>query len=539
LRIIAISVTAFIVAILTLILIPREATRTARQLVEEVRSHPDTVVLARRVEHMHVDLAAAESALARRRARVVERARSRRMADSLTALARQPAQAARRDSLVADRAELQSLIAHASWSPLSTSYRALASARGLHDNARVRTLLDSLNQIAAVRDTMTERSAGNPQYLALTTHLNAIGQSLERVAASRDTALDVAIAALTPPVITVDVSGPARDTLRAHAHVDSIRRVLALGEDGLARGRRLDAQLDMQLDKARAIANGSAPPFALMGAALVLGLAIGFVVTLTGELRTPRVSDAAEASRVTGVPTLATIVPRPTDPERMRRSADRTVSPLIAVNSETYRYVYLAVSGADAAAELGFPLVAVMGDEAEVVATVAANIAVASAHDSRTTLLIDADTRVAATAAIVGVARAPGVSDVLAGRADWAHISVSATVGRDRSLTVMPAGTLGQSSAVEAGVADTTELREELIRLGRRYDLVVVATPEGTAQIGPDGILPVRDVVVCARVAYTPIARLAMSMASLYATKLRVRGIILWDADLPPRLIAS
>jgi len=539
LRIIAVSVAAFIVAILTLILIPREATRTATQLAEGARSRPDTVILARHVERMRLDVLAAESTLARRRARLVQRTRTRRVADSLAAIARQPARAARRDSLIADRAELQALIARANWSPLPTSYRALASARALRDNARVRSLLDSLNQITRVRDTMTERSAGDPRYLALTTHLTAIGQSLERVAAARDTALDMGITSLTPPVIAVDVSVPARDTLVAHVRVDSIRRVLALGEDGLVRDRRLDAQLDGQMEKARAIANASAPPFALMAAALVLGLAIGFVVTLTGELYTPCVSDAAEASRVTGVPTLATIVPRPPDPERMRRSADRTVSPLIAVNSEPYRYVYLSVRGGDAAAELGFPLVAVMGDEAEVVATVAANIAVAGAHDSRTTLLIDADIRAAAIAGIVGVAPAPGVSDVLAGRADWAHIVVSAPVGRDRSLNVMPAGTVGQSSAGEAEAADTAALREELIRLGRRYDLVVVAAPEGTAQVGPDGILPVRDAIVCARVAYTPIARLAMAMATLYATKLRVRGIIVWDADVPPRLTVS
>ena len=304
-----------------------------------------------------------------------------------------------------------------------------------------------------------------------------------------------------------------------------------------------------------------------MAAALVLGLAVGFAVTFGTELATPRVSDGPEASRVAGVPILATVGPRLPDPRRMRRKTDEELSTLIDVNSESYRYVYLSVSGADAAASTGFPLVAVTGDEAEVVGTVATNIAVASAHDSRTTLLIDADRDAAVVAGhILGMPRAPGVSDVLAGRAEWNSIVSTAIIGRDRLLNVMAAGsksTVAASSKLpDSAFTDASsrsirsdgeqrsprrrapsrattpggELRAELLRLGRRYDLVVVAAPagrgSGRARQRPAGE---GEAIVCVRVAFTPLAHASrVQSPRSVSPRLHVRGVVLWDADVPP-----
>jgi hypothetical protein len=134
-------------------------------------------------------------------------------------------------------------------------------------------------------------------------------------------------------------------------------------------------------------------------------------------------------------------------------------------------------------------------------------------------------------------------------------------IGRERSLSVMPAGNqIGATTAAftamripepesqsesemltagldgSASTVDADELRAELIRLGRRYDLIVVAAPAGAAQLGPASIVPVRDAIICVRVAYTPLARLARAVDTLRESGLRVRGVVLWDADVPPRL---
>ncbi len=549
------SSTAFIAALLTLILIPHEATRRAERMLDQTRTRPDTAAMLRRINQLRLETTDAERALARDR--VGRQAHEQAVRESLLAWHGYPEGATRRDSLVSDRVELASLLARANRSPLPTSYRGLGAARALDKKARVRSLLDSLAVLSRARDAISSGGRTDPVYLALTARLTSIGRAMETIAAARLAALDANIAKLPPPPSRVGV-----DTMPARMRVDSVRRVAARAALALAGARRLDVTLDAQADRARSLAAGNAPPLALMAAALVLGLAVGFAVTFGGELSTPRVSDAREASRVAGVSTLATVVPRVPDPQRMRRRTDRDVSTLIDVNSESYRYVYLSVTGHDAASALGFPLVAVTGDEAEVVGTVATNIAVASAHDSRTTLLIDADTDASVVAGILGVRRAPGVADVLGGVADWSGIVVTAVVGRDQMLNVMPAGGMQDSTrdvrgagaevrpsalvddgtdqeAAAPWIAGAEELRAELIRLGRRYDLVVVAAPAGAAQVGPDSILPVRDALVCARVAYTPLARLAAAVATLRESRLRVRGIVLWDADVPPRLTES
>ncbi len=74
------------------------------------------------------------------------------------------------------------------------------------------------------------------------------------------------------------------------------------------------------------------------------------------------------------------------------------------------------------------------------------------------------------------------------------------------------------------------------MRLGRRYDLIVVAAPPGAPQTGSGGILPVSEALICARVAFTTLSRLANSVSVLQDSGLRVRGIVLWDADSPPRV---
>src|SRR6185437_15321435 len=344
LRIIGVSATAFIAMLLTLILIPREATRTAAHLLEGTRLRPDTVTLARRLDRLEIQFAAAESVLVRHRARARAAATAPPGAPALGPPIR-PAVAARRDSLIADRAELTALLAHATQSPLPASFQALGGAGALRTNPRVRTLLDSLERLSRTRRAIASGKAGDPRVLALTVNITAVGRDLDALAAARSDALASEIATLTAPAPPPAVF--RADTVVPRVRVDSLRRVVRSTTTALDSARRLDAVLDARVGAARAIANESAAPLALAAAALVLGLALGFAVTFIGELATPRVSDAAEVSRVTGVPTLATLMPRTPDPERMRRRADRDIPPLIALNSESYHRLYLAVSDAE------------------------------------------------------------------------------------------------------------------------------------------------------------------------------------------------
>ena len=564
-RIIGVSAAAFLVALLTLVLIPRETRRVAARLLRGTEERPDTAAMRQRLTALNAQLAPAQLALDRRRNRARYWAEHPAVLDSLLAAAAgSPNLVARRDSLTAAIAELASLRARAERAPLPASYQALANARELHGDPAVRALLDSLTDVARARAAVSAGGGVDPIFVALTTRLTRIGRSIVARASAREAALRAERASLGPAPTEASSVLAAGDTTASRMRVDSLNQQLRAAATQLILARHMDSALDDRANRARDIASTSAPPLALIAAALVLGLAVGFVVTLAFELRTPRVADAAEATRVTGVSTLAVIAPRPPDPQRMRRAADRQLSPLISVNNESYRYVFLSVSGADAVGALGFPLVAVTGDEAEIVATVAINIAVACVHDSRSALLIDADTDAALVAEILGVPRGPGVADVLAGRVDWAAVVGAATVGRDRMLNVIPAGSgvrrrtpfealvaIGRSVLPEGnghgeeggGMALEDEqegraarLRGELRRLGGRYDLTVVTAPAGAAQVGPESILPLSETILCARVAFTTLSRLARAVATLRDSGLTVRGIVLWDADAPPRL---
>jgi Mrp family chromosome partitioning ATPase len=538
LRIIGVSAAVCAAASLALLLIPRHETRAASQLLADTASRQDTLPLVQHAADTRVTVAAAESALAH--ARILALA-PRRPPDSAPVPAPDttPAGRAHRDTAAAEAAELDQLLTRVERSPLPSSYRALGGATALAGVARVQVLLDSLSDVARARDAFDAAGGVDPIFVALTGRVNAIGHSIQSIAESRRTALRALIARSGPPAAPI-VRPDNTDTLRLAARVDSAQRALDAIAVAFARARARDRDLDARAEQARAITDQSASPLALAAAALVLGLALGFAMTFAAELRRPRVADAAEAARVAGVPALASITPRPADPARARRAADQALSPLIDASAEGYRVIYAALRDPQGTNPIAFPFVAVTGDEAAIVATVATNLAVTAINDFRSALLIDADPDAGLVAGIVSVPRQPGVADVLAGRSDWAAVTVPASAGRDRTLDVIPAGQRGghRLSGERATPDDAArgELRGELLRLGRRYELIVVAAPPGAPQTGSRGILPVSEALICARVAFTTLSRLASSVSVLQDSGLRVRGIVLWDADSPPRV---
>ena len=597
LRIVGVSAAVFVVALLVLVLIPRQATRAAARLLAGTADRPDTVALLRRADSSRSAATSAESTLARARTRVAARPAQIDRPDSAVAVAPDTSapRRAHRDSLATEIDELDRLLSRVERSPLPASYRELGGAAALAGQPRVQVLLDSLSDVARARDAFDAAGGVDPIFVALTGRVNAIGHELQSIAETRRTAWRTTLAPRDDGQPATAVRLVTTDTLRLFATVDSTRHAASAAAVALDRARALDGDLDARAAQARTITDASASLLALAAAALVLGVALGFAVTFGAELQRPRVADAAEAERTTGVPTLATITPHAIDPRRGRRAADRGLSPLIDASADTYRRVYIDVCDPRGTSPLGFPFVAVTGDEAAIVATVATNVAIAAINNSRTALLIDADPDASLVAGIVGIAPHPGVSDVLAGRLDWAAVTVSAAAGRDRTLDVIPAGRrathrpsgarLSDGSARRSGAAapldapDSSagdafgqmsqstnpldaltaedvdpavspptvalddvgrgELRAELLRLGRRYELIVVAAPAGAPRIDTGSILPVSDAIVCARVAFTTLTRLATSVSVLQDSGLRVRGIVLWDADSPPKAAVS
>jgi Mrp family chromosome partitioning ATPase len=267
----------------------------------------------------------------------------------------------------------------------------------------------------------------------------------------------------------------------------------------------------------------------LLAAAMVLGVAAGFIVSLVVEMVRPRVADAAEAERVAGARVITVIRPYVPNPDRARRRADMEASPLIDASAEGYRMLYLHVSATGSV----LPIVTVTGDDADIVATVAANLAVASAYEARSTLLVDGDLGNGAVSGVLRIPPEPGLASVIAEKAVWAESIHATTVGRDRTLDVIPSGIwpLGRSVS-ERG---TERVRRDLRRLTGRYDFAVLVADEAHAERGATSMLPGPDVIIVARAGHTPLAWLTAAVDGLGRTGERVRGIVLWDSE-PPRV---
>ena len=509
----------FVASLIAFVLVPREATRAAVRASSTLEERPDsnrTVLVRNRAA---AQMAHADSLLSAAR-RPLTSAPLVAVVDTFP-----PEAIARRQALAEEVSTLNRLIDRADNAPLPSSYRALATAPSLASDPVVRALLDSLADIERERDAFGTVGGVDPVYVALTSRATAVGRSIQAIAEAKRVAARQELASLRPAA-PAPPPRPQVDTARFLAQRAAGERAYAEATATLAQMRAVNERIDKEAERARDLANVGAPPLAMLAAAVVLALTLGFGASLFMELKNPTVADAREAEQVTGVRVLSVIEPEETLAERSRRQADVEVPPLIDVMSESYRRLYLHL----AATEANVPIVTVAGDDAAIVATVAANIAAAAAYEARSTLLVDVDPGTSPIASIFRIRSQPGLSAIIAGRADWPGSIVPVTVGRDRTLDVLPSG------ARQGGIQDTEaaqRIRGDFARMERRYDLIVIAAPTAYVQHGRASIIPGPDVVLCARVAHTKLARLREQVEGLRSLDLRIHGLVLWNDDMP------
>lgn len=508
----------FIAALIAFVLVPRQATRVAVRVSATLEDRPDsgrTVTLRNRAA---AQIASADSMLSVARRTVAAPAPA--VIDTFP-----PEAIARRQALAAQVATLNQLISRADNAPLPSSYRALASAEPLAGDPQVESLLESLTEIERERDAFGTVGGVDPVYVALTSRATAVGRSIQEIAEARRSEARQQLAMLRPPP-------PPRprqvrvDTARFIAQKTAAQRTYATAQAELAQIKATNDRIDAEASKARALANVGAPPLAMLAAAFVLALTIGFAASLAFELKKPSIADAREAEQVTGVRVLTVVEQREMLAERSRRLSDEFAPPLIDVVSDNYRRLYLHL----VATEANVPIVTVAGDDAAIVATVAGNIAAAAAYEARSTLIVDVDPTTSTIASVFRIPSNPGLSGIIAGTSDWPEALVLTTIGRDRTLDVLPSGTR-RSGAPAGEVAE--RIRGDFARMERRYDLIVIAAPIAYVLTGRESIIPGPDIVVCARIAYTRVARLKESVDKLRELDLRIHGLVLWNDDMP------
>ena len=509
----------FIAALIAFVLVPRNASRKAQAVAARIEARSDTVAVAALVKRHLTAVTTADSVLAATR-------RAAMPVPPIVIDTFPPAVKAQRESLNVELATLNRLIARAENAPLPTSYRALAASPAVAADPRVRVLLDSLASIERERNAFGAVGGVDPVYLALTSRATAIGRSIQGIADAKRGEVRGQLASIRPvarevprPPITVDTTAFVARRAAAQQQANA-----AAGR--LAQIRDRNARIDRQTRQARELANVGAPPWAMLAAAVVLALALGFAASFGTELKRPHIADAREAEQVSGARVLTVVHPPEVVVERSRRQVDVEAPPLIDVVSESYRTLYLHIAAVDASV----PIVTITGDDPAIVATVAANLAASAAYEARSTLLVDVDPTTCSVASVLRIRPDPGLSGIITGDATWPDAVVPTTIGRDRPLDVLPSGTR-RAGLPEADVVG--EIRNELARMQRRYDFIIIAAPTSYVQRSASSVIPAPDVILCARIAHTTVGSLKTAVDSLRGADMRIHGLVLWDAEMP------
>ena len=509
----------FIAALIAFVLVPRNASRKALAVAAQIEAKNDSSpAVATRGRYL-AEVTAVDSALdaARRAANPVPAP----VIDTFP-----PAVRAQRDSLGAELATLNRLIDRAENAPLPTSYRALAASPEVAANPKVRVLLDSLADIERDRNAFGAVGTVDPVYLALTSRANAIGRSIQAVADAKRGEIRGKLALIRPAPAPVVKPTITVDTARLLAQRSTAQQSYSVAARQVDQISSKNSRIDRESARARELSNVGAPPWAMLAAAVVLALAVGFAASFGTELKRPHIADLREAEQVSGARVLTVIKPPEVVVERSRRQADVEAPPLIDVVSESYRTLYLHI----ASVEASVPIVTITGDDPGIVATVAANLAASAAYEARSTLLVDVDPTTCSVASVLRIRPDPGLSGVITGSATWPEAIVPTTIGRDRPLDVLPSGTR-RSGLPEPSVVE--EVKKELTRMQRRYDFIIIAAPTSYVQRSVSSIIPAPDVILCARIAHTTVGGLKTAVDSLRGADMRIHGLVLWDAEMP------
>ena len=371
--------------------------------------------------------------------------------------------------------------------------------------------------------------AADPVYLALTSRAAEIGREIQVAAQARRDSLRDQVAKLATPIPHQTVAqAPASDTAAWIAERDSAQSLVVEANGSLGQARAKAKDYDRQVVAAKEEARLDAPLVALLGAALVFGVALGFGASFFGEVRHPRVSDEHELERLLGARVLATIRPKPRSPERRRRSTDRDAPAFFDPGADGYQLTYLHVARAGASRLM----LTIASEDTAIAAVLATNVAAIAADEARSTIIIDTDSRATPVAAALRIHAEPGIADVVGRRRDWAEVTSQASVGRDRVIDVIPSG-VTQSPADPRVI--TAVFREEAARLSRHYEAIIIVATTAQVNAGLPSAIPIPDTVLCARVGHTRIDDLRAALDGARAAGANPLGIVLWDA-IPPAL---
>jgi Mrp family chromosome partitioning ATPase len=413
-----------------------------------------------------------------------------------------------RDSLGALASQLDTLLDRATKAPLPASYRSLAGARALRGDTHARRLDDSLAVLERKRGTLDPTSGAERAFADLAGRVNEVGRALRDIASRRRAGIENEIVARDAVENRTHVTDI--DTAGSRAMRDSARMRVARADSALATARASNALADRKATAARERASRRVPPVAMLAAAAVLAVIIGFSMSLFAEIGRPTVATSPEAERAAEAPVLAIV--------RDRDRATRALDP--------FHLLYLGLTARGTRVRT----IAIGGSDRAVVATVSGRLARAAAADERATLVVDMDADASPVAGYYLERPEPGLTDVMAGVRSWREVTRPVGASDGLAIDVVPAG------SIRRGVPDAAAVRaarKEFAAFRAEYDLCIVVAPSVAARERLTALVEKPVVILCAEVARTTLALMRKSATEWRDAGAIVHGVTLWDGELP------
>lgn len=303
------------------------------------------------------------------------------------------------------------------------------------------------------------------------------------------------------------------DTLAARAEVAAWQDSLRIAEATYQDAVRAAARTASDRAPGRAPVPPVSPGLALI-AIVALGLALRVGVALSREFRDPRLAHPIEAERAVGAPVLAHV--RDTLPDGPPRFKPSGVDP--------FRVLYLGLTATGTRART----LIVTGDDAVIVAAVAARLAIAAAADHRTTLVTEIDSEQIALARVFRDHAEPGLNDAAAGAFTWREVARSVGSSDGLFITMVPAGTTRDPLTPEQESAAA----ESFTTFRDGFEFTILAVTLRHLERARR-LVPGAPTVLCATIAETPVARFTQAAATVQESGDRLHSVVVWDAPRP------
>lgn len=513
---------AVIMTLLALVWVPRELDRQLEARMASLPAMPDTLRIVQRLDSL-------------RRAH-----RDSLRTDSLVAVA------ASRPLIAPDSAtiELMSRLTRARTAPLPDAYRALASSSLLQQEPRVAALLDSIDKVDREREAHAALGGPGAQYAALTAQLTAFGQQIVRIAEAQvATRVFTSVTSLPTDTLTGSTTPDTLvDSTSVRARALRTARI-ASEESLLVNARRESIELQTTRAELAKRLNVALPPFAMLIAAMIVGVACGYSVVLLRELRRPTVGDLQEVERLTGAPVLMhTRAVTPSSLVPIERRSRPGVPRVIDRDSDAFVLLHLALTSVGDVVSRAD----VVADDPVIAAAVALGIGAAAARESRIALVIETTNHAPVLGHLLHTGTRQTLDDIRTGGASAEDALHVVMLDRDAHVDVLLAGSISSRPRSRATRSEAPAIAgarrrdrsdseppvsivEEVRRLESRYDIRLHLVDSTDANEWP----PARDLIVCARQGATPLAWLSHTMRRAADQQQRVRAVLVWSRTMP------